>query len=198
MAATPCSGPPLSEKDLVTTYDSAVDYIMTIDTSQPFGQKTKRIKYEDIFSGWTNGDMILQNNTNSATINIRATNSSSIVKLICAINADIPAVSLPAFLRFAISSQDISSGTITADRSYIEIDTESGAASDDLDTINNGTQGNRLILCIANSSRTVTVKHMTGNIKLEGNVDFAISNIYQRVELFYQNGYWIGRGINVT
>lgn len=197
MAATPCTGIPLSERDLVTTYDSAADYILTTDSSQPFGQKTKRILHKDIFAGWTNGDMTIQNNTPGKDVLFKGTNSSLVVQQPFKLNSNFNSLDMTGFLRYVRLPITISSGTITATRSLIILDTESSLASDDLDTVNGGEQGMRLILMINDPSRVVTVKHLTGNIRLENGTDFTINNLYKRVELFYQNNYWNGYGINV-
>lgn len=70
-------------------------------------------------------------------------------------------------LDFPTSSElTISSGSITPTQNWHTVDTESDAASDDLDTIatTNVTDGFILILRINNSARSVVIKHNTGNI----------------------------------
>lgn len=59
-----------------------------------------------------------------------------------------------------IASGAISTGGLT----NLTIDTQGGAATDDLDTINGGKDGDIIILRTASSSRDVTIKHGTGNI----------------------------------
>lgn len=59
----------------------------------------------------------------------------------------------------------IASGAITVTSSYHRVDTEGDAASDDLDTINGGTNGQILVLRSANSSREVVVRNNVGNIR---------------------------------
>lgn len=58
----------------------------------------------------------------------------------------------------------ISSGAITISRRMHTVDTEGEIASDDLDTINGGNEGQTVILRAANDARTVVIKHNTGNI----------------------------------
>lgn len=58
----------------------------------------------------------------------------------------------------------ISSGAITVTGSLHYVDTQSDAATDDLDTINGGDDGDILILQSAASARDVVVKNGTGNI----------------------------------
>lgn len=83
----------------------------------------------------------------------------------------------------ASSAVTIASGAITASRSYHVVDTESSGATDDLDTINGGGDGMRLVLRAANSSRTVVVKDGTGNIQCAG--DFSLDNVQDTIELIY-------------
>lgn len=65
----------------------------------------------------------------------------------------------------------ISSGAITVTGGYHTVDTESDAASDDLDTISGGTDGMYLILQPENGARTVVVKNGTGNIDIGADVN---------------------------
>lgn len=62
----------------------------------------------------------------------------------------------------------VASGAITiGDTSFISVDTEASAASDDLDTISGATEdGQLLIIQTLNTSRDVTVKDAIGNIQL--------------------------------
>lgn len=64
----------------------------------------------------------------------------------------------------AASELTIASGVITKTRSHHTVDTQSDAASDDLVTINGGSEGELLLIRPASGSRTVVVKHNTGNI----------------------------------
>ena len=79
----------------------------------------------------------------------------------------------------------IATGAVTVTHSSHGIDTESDAASDDLDTINGGIDGMRLILRAQSSARTVVVKDGTGNINLVGGADFSLDNSHDRIELVY-------------
>lgn len=74
----------------------------------------------------------------------------------------------------ASTTLTIASGVITAaSASNIVVAAQSGTA-DDLDTITmSGTP--RLIVLQADAGDTITVKHSTGNIELNGGVDFALS-----------------------
>ena len=98
------------------------------------------------------------------------------------------------------SNVSIASGAITIDSSYARVDTESSAASDDLDTINGGIDGQRLTLQSASAARDVTLKDGTGNLRLAG--DFTLSHTDDTVELLYNGNInkWceISRSDNAT
>jgi len=75
----------------------------------------------------------------------------------------------------------ISSGAVTLVNAIVEqtiaIDTESSAATDDLDTITNNyaREGQRIIIRTSNDARDVVVKYNTGNIVLSGAADFTLT-----------------------
>jgi len=69
----------------------------------------------------------------------------------------------------------IATGAVTMTQTYHSIDTESDAASDDLDTISGGTEGDIIVIRANNSLRSVVVKDGTGNIQGVG--DFTMDNV---------------------
>ena len=81
----------------------------------------------------------------------------------------------------------IAAGVITVTKSYHQVDTEGGAGTDDLDTINGGVTGDMLILRSTAGGRDVTVKDSTGNLLLEG--DFTLSTTSDTITLFF-DGSW--------
>ncbi len=82
----------------------------------------------------------------------------------------------------------ISSGVITATQSHHTIDTESDAATDDLDTIN-GLVANQLYFFYpANDARTIVFKHGTGNIECIGNGDIILADDHDFVWAFSPDG----------
>lgn len=97
-------------------------------------------------------------------------------------------------------TKTISSGVITVDTgSHIIVDTEGGASTDDLVTINGGRTGTVILLHTAASARDVTVKHGTGNIYLDGQADFTLTSSSDALLLYRNNaGNWnqIGGGNN--
>lgn len=83
----------------------------------------------------------------------------------------------------------IASGVITPTGSRHNVDTESDAASDDLDTITaTSRDGMILILSANNAARTVTAKDGTGNLVLAG--DFAMDNTEDRLVLQCDGTNW--------
>lgn len=83
----------------------------------------------------------------------------------------------------AVSTLTISSGAITVTKSYHRVDTEGSAASDDLDTINGGFDGQILVLRTYTGSHDVVVKNNTGNIYCGS--DRTLSIIYDTITLLY-------------
>lgn len=92
----------------------------------------------------------------------------------------------------------ISGGAITITGSRHKVDTEGGAATDDLDTINGGSDKGLLILSTVNNSRDVTLKDGTGNLQLAG--DCTLFNARDRIILEFDSvlAVWceITRSIN--
>lgn len=83
----------------------------------------------------------------------------------------------------------IINGIVTATKTYHSIDTEGSAATDNLDSINGGNEGDILILKAADSTRTIVVKDGTGNLKLNG--DFPLNNTEDRITLQKDGSTWV-------
>lgn len=83
----------------------------------------------------------------------------------------------------------ISGGAITAGNGFVAVDTEGGAATDDLDTINGGQSGDEIILRTASSARDVVLKDGTGNLALAG--DFTLSTVRDTIRLIYTGSQWL-------
>ncbi len=69
----------------------------------------------------------------------------------------------------------IATGAVTQTQSYHTVDTESDAASDDLDTITIATDMSVLLLTLENAARIVTLKHGTGNLNLPDDADIVMA-----------------------
>lgn len=90
-------------------------------------------------------------------------------------------------------SASISSGSITMTTSAMQVDTQSSAATDDLDTIDatNAEAGTVLFLRSTNAARVVRLKHLTGNIYIGGGNDLLLSDPQQLVLTVYSGTYWV-------
>ena len=64
-----------------------------------------------------------------------------------------------------VQNVTIASGAVAVSGELIRVDTEGAAASDDLDTINGGADGMRIVVRAASGSRSVTLTE-NGNITL--------------------------------
>jgi len=88
----------------------------------------------------------------------------------------------------------IAAGVITAGvasgAAWYTVDTQADDAADDLDTINGGQIGDRIVLTPEDAARVVTVKHSTGNIELADGVDFAMSDAQDSIELMWNGTFW--------
>jgi hypothetical protein len=94
-------------------------------------------------------------------------------------------------LSFATPTElTISGGVATMTQTRHQIDTEGDAATDDLDTINGGSEGQILILKAINGARTVVVKHGTGNIATADTVDISLDEFRKFIVLMYQGSTW--------
>lgn len=100
-------------------------------------------------------------------------------------NVDMPKiVSIGDF-----TEKTIASGVITITSSFHTVDTEGDASTDNLDTINGGILGARLILVANNAARTVVVKDATGNLRTAG--DFSLDTGGDTMELIFQGAVWL-------
>lgn len=96
-------------------------------------------------------------------------------------------------LRLSPHSVTIATGTITATFSYYEVDTESAAATDNLDTITAGVgvgEGSILVLTPANVARVVTVRDRGGNVALQGG-SYALQDVGSALTLLYDGSNWV-------
>jgi len=93
--------------------------------------------------------------------------------------------------------QTIASGAITFAQGTTLIDTQSSAATDDLDTISfagspqQGEQGTILFIKASNGARTVVVKHMTGNIYNPCLTDIKLDETAKMLMLVHDGTRWV-------
>lgn len=83
----------------------------------------------------------------------------------------------------------IATGIVNVTQSHHEIDTEGEVATDDLDTVSGGSNGQILVLRAHDNARTVVVKDGTGNLQLAG--DMTLDNILDSLTLIFDGTYWI-------
>lgn len=96
----------------------------------------------------------------------------------------------------------IASGSISAvlPGLYL-VDTEGGAATDDLDNITNAAfTGQTITIRQSNSGRAVTVRRGVGNIRLAGGANYTFPDTNTFLTLIYDGTNWreIGRSVNAT
>lgn len=82
----------------------------------------------------------------------------------------------------------ISSGVVTATRSYHVVQVQTPSSPDDLDTINGGSEGD-ILLIRSDGLDTVTAKDGTGNLVLAG--DFALDYAGDMLMLLYNGTHWL-------
>ena len=83
---------------------------------------------------------------------------------------------------------EISGGEITVTQSYVRVETEGSASTDDLVTINGGSTGDILVLRAYHNDHDVVVKDNTGNLKLAG--DFTMDGSSDRIMFIKEGSNW--------
>ena len=106
--------------------------------------------------------------------------------------------SLPTAIGSTVRTLTIASGVVKVSFAFHLIATEGGSATDDLVTINGGTDEARVTLSAADGTKDVVIKNGTGNIRLSGGVDYTLNSAWDTLTLMYYGGFWIevGRGDN--
>ena len=97
----------------------------------------------------------------------------------------------------AATTLTISSGVVTATQNRHLLDTQSAAASDDLDTITAMGAGWLLVLSTVSSARNVVIKHGTGNISCTGGQDITLDTNADLAILVYDGtqSKWLAIGV---
>lgn len=73
---------------------------------------------------------------------------------------------------------------------YYSVDTESAAASDNLDTISGGNEGDLIFIKAAHDNRSVVIRDGQGNILTNGSVDLTLDNTDDLVILHFSGAVW--------
>lgn len=99
-------------------------------------------------------------------------------------------VSIGTFLNLGAATElTIADDAITVTRSYHSVDTAADGATDDLATINGGTEGDVVVLRANNSGRSVVLKNGVGNILC--GADFTLDNVADTVTLMFDGANWL-------
>lgn len=99
------------------------------------------------------------------------------------------------------NNETISSDAITYNGMYTKVDTEGSSPSDDLATINGGSNGDIIIISTQNAARDVVIKHNTGNIFLTSTQkDLILTNTFDKIVLKYDSlgARWLEIARNTT
>jgi len=123
---------------------------------------------------------------------LRITSTSADVKY-SAISGDNNGTALVSDLSEGVELT-IATGAVTSTKLFHRIDTEGDAASDDLDTINGGYEGQVLTIKPANGARTVVAKDGTGNLQLSGSTDFSMDEAEDTLTMIKSGSSWLEVG----
>jgi hypothetical protein len=158
------------------------------------GLGVKSIKQGDGSTDLTAGDI-------STDFDTRARYDGTVFRLSNV--SDVGNLSVNGKFNTTATSVTISSGAITYSSAYMVIDTEGGASSDNLDTINGGVDGDEVSIRPASGIRNITIRDNIsgGNILLKKNLDVLLDESYDMVTLKYRasDGYWfeVSRSLTV-
>jgi hypothetical protein len=129
-------------------------------------------------------------------INVRDTGANSLLEILntdgtYVANLDVEGttysddVSMDGLFSTLHAHTTIASGAVTVTASLMILDTEGAAATDDLNTINGGTDGMRVVFMTTNSSRDVVFKNAVDNIRCAA--DKTIPNTSSTIEFIYRS-----------
>jgi hypothetical protein len=105
-------------------------------------------------------------------------------------NINIKDVIINNTLNTQPNAATISGGAIDYTGANMVIDTEGGAASDDLDTINGGKNGDILIIRSTANARNITIKHLGGNISTNTQEDITLDLSSDIVTFQFRGSSW--------
>jgi len=102
----------------------------------------------------------------------------------------------------ATQTKIIAAGVLTVNKNYSSyaVDTEAAAATDDLDTITGGEDGQIIFLNNTNNARNVILKHATGNIWNPNLTNITLDVTTDLMSLRYSSvlGYWVIQSISTV
>jgi hypothetical protein len=68
------------------------------------------------------------------------------------------------------------------------LDTQGGASTDDLDTINGSQISDIIELSLVNASHTIRLRHAVGNLRLQGGLEFTLNSLSDGIIFRNRNG----------
>jgi hypothetical protein len=97
----------------------------------------------------------------------------------------------------AASTLTISAGSVTPTKNYHRIDTESAAATDNLDTVTAITEGFILVIKLVAAARNVVIRHNIGNIYCASNANITLDTDGDFALLIYDGALskWLASGV---
>jgi len=111
-------------------------------------------------------------------------------------NINIKDVTINNKLNTQPNAATISSGAIPYTGANMVIDTEGGAASDNLDTINGGVEGAKILISINNSARKIIIRDdltSGGNISIPSSYNNEVFLSFEEdfAEFIFKSGFWL-------
>jgi hypothetical protein len=144
----------------------------------------------EVFDGWAAGAKaaIFDSGALENTVELRSTRSAPGTWAVPDLVTFTTAADQNGFSVFGLETYEqvtISGGVATVFNSLVttvRIDTEGGAASDDLNTLTiaGAKEGKQVTLTSVANARDIVLKHATGNLRLNGSADFTLTHSLDR------------------
>lgn len=136
------------------------------------------------------GDLSIRNLVHGGLIYVITETTGGVSKILLTANGDQQTILFGKSISLFSESLTISGGVITQTGSNLLIDTELGAATDDLDTITaTGPNGTIIVCSAADPTHTIVFKDDTGNLRLAG--DFSADHNHDTITLIFKSPNWI-------
>lgn len=193
-----------SWQECVPTYGTNTDNGVALDirNNSPSGTKTLRLRRTSTSSGTTSHNAVIRIVGREVFTESQSSGSgATVANIFRGTPARQENGRLKVELNLSLGTQTeltIASGAVTKIRSFHTIDTEGDAASDNLDTISGGAEGDILTIKAVTGARVVTVRDSVGNIILEG--DCVLNSNWDTLTLIHDGTNWIelARSNNAT
>lgn len=165
-------------------------YLDTLDNISVVNNVLRGNTAADIYARSTTKGLI-KNNQMLSTIPLNTGPLSGITGVVIEQNITANAIDVGLY------RPEILSGVIYATYNFLQLNTEGGAATDDLDTINGGYEGMVLTLRTWSNSRDVVVKRGTGNLVMPS--DFTLDTNLKTITFIKVGSSWyeVSRSSNI-